>query len=254
MLELKQISAGYGSKTVIENFSYSFEAGKIYTILGKNGCGKSTLLKTCAAMLPISSGQILLHQKPLNEYPPLERAREISYLSQHRNTPSITVERLLMHGRHPHMSHLKKMRPNDWKKIEEVMEIMEISHFRHTHLSALSGGERQRVYVAMLLAQDTPIILLDEPTIYMDIAYQLDFLEQAKKLKAAGKTLIMVLHDLNHALQLSDEVILMENGTLVTNGTPEAIISSNALMQVFGVELQTLQQNGTQYFHMLLHK
>lgn len=239
MLKLENITAGYGKKTILENLSLEFLPGQIYTIVGKNGCGKSTLLKTCSDMLPISSGRILLQDKLLSDYQPLERAREISYLSQHRNTPTITVERLLMHGRHPHMSHLKQMRQEDWDKLEQVMNRMEISSFRHHSLSALSGGERQRVYLSMLLVQDTPIMLLDEPTTYMDIVYQLAFLEMMKELKAQGKTIIMVLHDLNQALQISDQLIVMDNGTIAMQGTPGEIIESSVLQQVFQVKINS---------------
>ena len=254
MLRLENISAGYGSKIVIKDTSLQFEPGKIYAILGKNGCGKSTLLKTCADMLPPASGEIFLGEKNLKDYQPLERARQISYLSQHRNTPNISVERLLIHGRHPHMSHLKQMRKEDWEKLEEVIDLMEISHFRHKALSELSGGERQRVYLAMLLAQDTPIMLLDEPTTYMDIAYQLSFLELIKKLKTQGKCIILVLHDLNQAMQIADQVVLMENGTVFMQGTPDEIIRQQGLEQVFQIALSTHQQCGSQFFHMTLNK
>lgn len=254
MLKLTELSAGYGNQNTIENINLSFDPGKIYTILGKNGCGKSTLLKTCADMLTIHSGTIYLKGKDLKEYQPVERARVISYLAQHRNTPGICVERLLMHGRHPHMSNLKQMRKEDWDKLEEVMELMEIQAFRHKSLGALSGGERQRVYIAMLLAQDTSILLLDEPTTYMDIAYQLNFLELMKKQKSTGKTLIMVLHDLNQALQISDEIILMDRGHVIANGTPNMVLASGMIQQIFGVQIHTIQKAGHPYYQIYLPK
>lgn len=240
MLELKNVSAGYGSKTILKNISLTFEPGTIYAVLGKNGCGKSTLLKTCADMLTPTEGSLFLQGKPLGEYSALERARKISYLSQHRNTPGITVERLLIHGRHPHMSHLKQMRKEDRDKLEEVMTLMEITDFRHKVLSSLSGGERQRVYIAMLLAQDTPVILLDEPTTYMDIAYQLQFLQLLRQLKEAGKTIILVLHDLNHALQVADHIVLLQDGEVFMQGPKETLLSVKALDQVFHISIIAL--------------
>lgn len=254
MLKLEHITAGYGKKMIIKNISLEFFPGQIYTIVGKNGCGKSTLLKTCADMLSPSSGKIVLQNRPMTDYQPLERAREISYLSQHRNTPNITVERLLMHGRHPHMSHLKQMRQVDWDKLEQVLEQMDIRAFRHHSLSALSGGERQRVYLAMLLAQDAPIMLLDEPTTYMDIAYQLSFLEMMKQLKTQGKTIIMVLHDLNQALQVSDQMIVMDDGSIIAQGIPGKIISSDTLQQVFHIGIGSYGENISQHYHMFLQK
>lgn len=254
MLKLKNISAGYGKKTILHNISLSFQPGQIYTILGKNGCGKSTLLKTCADMLSPTQGQILLQEKALTEYPPLERARLISYLAQHRNTPNITVERLLTHGRHPHMSNLKQMRKEDWDVIDQVMEMMDIQGFRHHLLPSLSGGERQRVYLAMLLAQDTPILLLDEPTTYMDIEYQLSFLEMLKKLKAENKTILMVLHDINHALRISDQIILMDQGQIVSCKTPQETIDEKKLQQVFQIAIQAYGKENASFFHIDLLK
>ncbi len=250
MLELKNVSAGYGSKTVIKNISLTFEPGRIYAILGKNGCGKSTLLKTCIQMLSASQGEIILNNKNILSYSPIERAQNISYLSQHRNTPNITVERLLIHGRHPHMSHLKQLRPDDLSKLEEVMERMEITAFRHHSLSTLSGGQRQRVYIAMLLAQDTPVILLDEPTTYMDIEYQMDFLKLLQQLKASGKTILLVLHDLNQALQIADQVVLLDNGQVFATASPEELVENQDLEKVFHISVTSQTLNSETFFYI----
>ena len=239
VLELKNISVGYGTKTILQDVSMEFKSGQIYAVLGKNGCGKSTLLKACADMLPRKQGELLLHGKPLNVYLPKERAKEVSYLSQHRNTPSITVERLLIHGRHPHMSHGKQMGKEDWCVLEQVMEMMEIGGFRQELLSELSGGERQRVYLAMVLAQDTPVLLLDEPTTYMDISYQLQFLELLETLKKQGKTIVLVLHDLPQALQVADWVVLLDQGQVAVQGTPKGVLASGKIQECFGVSMVT---------------
>lgn len=252
MLKLENISAGYGKKNVLQNISLDFSPGQVYTIFGKNGCGKSTLLKTCADMLPVNEGRITLQGKPLNTFQPLERAQVISYLSQHRNTPNITVERLLMHGRHPYMSHLKQMRQEDWDMLEKVMECMDIKEFRHHSLTALSGGERQRVYLAMLLAQDAKILLLDEPTTYMDIAYQLKFLHLVQEQKRQGNLVIMVLHDINQALRISDQVVLMDRGRIVMQGTPKEVIQSENLQKVFQVVVTSHGEEDNQIFDLHL--
>lgn len=244
MLKLRDITVGYGGKTAIDGLSADFEPGNVYAVLGKNGCGKSTLLKACADILTPKSGEILLNGKNLREFNPLQRARTISYLSQHRNTPNISVERLVMHGRHPHMSNLKQASDTDRQKIDEVMRLMSVDGFKHEPLGALSGGERQRVYIAMLLAQDTPVMLLDEPTTYMDIARQLSFLEYMRELKRGGKLIIAVLHDITHALDISDKILLMDDGKIIKSGAPDEILNSGALESVFGIKVEAHSQDG----------
>lgn len=237
MLELKSLSAGYQQHSVIRNIDLFFEPGKIHTIIGKNGCGKSTLLKCCSGLIAPHSGAILLDGKNLTQVEHSARARMISYLSQSRNIPGITVERLVMHGRFPHLGYPKKLRPNDWDQIDHSLHLMQLDGFREKNLADLSGGERQRVYLAMLLAQDTPVVLLDEPTTYMDIEYQLSLLELLSGLRYTEKTIIMVLHDLEQALHYSDRIIVMDHGTIVQNGTPEEILEAETLPKVFHVQM-----------------
>lgn len=238
MLELKDLSAGYQQHAVIRNIELAFEPGNIHTIIGKNGCGKSTLLKCCSGMISPHSGTILLDGKYLTQIEHTERARLISYLSQSRNTPGITVERLVMHGRFPHLGYPKKLQANDWEQIDRCLHLMQLDAFREKSLADLSGGERQRVYLAMLLAQDTPIVLLDEPTTYMDIEYQLSFLELLSELKRSGKTIVMVLHDLEQALHYSDRIIVMDQGTIVQDGSPNEILEEGTLSKVFHVHME----------------
>ena len=238
MLELKDLSVGYDGRYVIRNVNLTFEPGMIYTIIGKNGSGKSTLLKSCSGLLTPKVGSVLLDGKELSKYPSNERAQKVSYLSQSSNTPNITVERLLAHARFPYLSYPKKLRQEDISMIYKALGEMKAAGFARDSLRELSGGERQRVYLAMQLVQDAPILLLDEPTTYLDIEYQLSLMELLQKLKAQGKTIIMVLHDLQQALKYSDRIIAIDAGREVFTGTPEEILQNGTLKKVFHVEVK----------------
>ncbi|NLK36881.1 MAG: ABC transporter ATP-binding protein, partial [Epulopiscium sp.] len=223
---------------VIRDVNLSFESGRIYTMIGKNGCGKSTLLKSCSGLLNPKTGSVLLDGKELHQYLPNERAKKISYLSQSTNTPNITVERLLAHARFPHLSYPKKLRQEDWNIIYKSLEEMNAKGFANTSLRALSGGERQRIYLAMQLAQDTKILLLDEPTTYLDIEYQLSLMKLLEKLKQQGKTIVMVLHDLEQALKYSDYIIAIDTEKEIYTGMPEKILNDGILRKIFHVEVK----------------
>lgn len=235
MLELINVSSGYHGQDTIRDVSLTFQPGRIYTIVGRNGCGKSTLLKTCAGLLQPSSGSILLDGQKLDSYVPVERARRISYLSQSRNTPGLHVERLVEHGRYPRLEAPRRFNLEDRAAVETAIEIMQLANLRHKNMQELSGGEQQRVYLAMQLSQDAPILLLDEPTTYMDIDYQLSLLDLLHQLKARGKTIILVLHDLQQALNVSDGIVVMENGRVVSAASPDVTLSAGVLEQTFHV-------------------
>lgn len=243
MLCLNNITAGYDGKNIIKNIDLSFESNKIYSIIGKNGCGKSTLLKCCAGLLFPYQGEIFLEGKQLKDYLPAERARKISCLSQVCYAPNITTERLIMHGRHPHVGYPGKLRKADWDVIEKAMNIMQVEDLRNKSVAELSGGERQRVYLAMALAQDTEILLLDEPTTYMDIEYQLSLMERLGDLKAQGKTVVAVMHDLQQALRFSDEIVVMDNGALFKKGNAEEILRENVLTDIFHIRIKCIDED-----------
>ena len=238
MLELKNLSVGYDGRYVIRNVNLTFEPGMIYTIVGKNGSGKSTLLKSCSGLLTPKVGSVLLDGKELSKYPSSQRAQKVSYLSQSTNTPNITVERLLAHARFPHLSYPKKLRHEDTSIIYKALGDMKAVCFARDSLRELSGGERQRVYLAMQLAQNAPILLLDEPTTYLDIEYQLSLMELLQRLKREGKTVIMVLHDLQQALKYSDRIIAIDAGKEIYTGTPQEMLDKGILKKVFHVDIQ----------------
>ena len=244
MLEVKEIRAGYGHGEVLHGVSFRAEKGEITAILGPNGCGKSTLLKTLCAVHPAAAGQVLLEGRDLLTLPPNLLARKVSYLAQGRQIPEITVERLVLHGRFPYLSYPRRYRREDYEIARRVMAQMGILDLAETPLSRLSGGQRQKAYIAMALAQDTEVVLLDEPTTYLDISHQLQFLHQARELADAGKYVLMVIHDIPLALEWADRAVVLQEGAVAAEGTPEAVCGSGCLPRVFGVSVERTQVAG----------
>lgn len=248
MLEIQNLTADYRGHPVLQGISLTIPAGKVTALIGPNGSGKSTLLKALASILP-ATGNIFLDGKSLTSLPPQELAKCIAYLPQNRPVPEITAERLVLHGRFPYLSYPRRYRPEDLEKARISMEIMGISDLAHRSLPTLSGGQRQKVYIAMALAQDTPIVLLDEPTTFLDIAHQMQLMAQACALANAGKTVVIVLHDLTLALEHADHIAVLHNGQTAAQGTPEAIFHSGCLNQVFGVDVDRVQTpDGWKYY------
>lgn len=235
MIRLKDINAGYKDISIIKNINVSFEKGSITSIIGKNGCGKTTLLKTTSNLLKPFSGDVLLNEKSVLKMSSREIAKKISFLPQVRSVPNISVYDLVMHGRFPYLGFPRIPQIEDKVIVDNAIREMGISRYRNKNIRELSGGERQKVYIAMVLAQDTDLIFLDEPTTYLDINHQLEILEIVKELKKIGKTIIMVIHDLNSALTYSDKVCLMEEGEIVIYDTPEFVFNSGAIDRVFDI-------------------
>lgn len=249
MLKLHNISAGYDKTPILHNITLDIPEGKITTIIGNNGCGKSTLLKSIVGFLPLSNGEISIQGQVLNEQSSSNLAKQIAYLPQSKNVPDITVGRLVLHGRFPHLSYPRRYQKIDQQLASDAMEQMGISHLAAKPVAELSGGIRQKAYIAMALAQQAPIILMDEPTTYLDIEQQLKFAETIKQLSAEGKTLVLVLHDILMALKLSDQIAVMKNGRIIQYGTPDEILNSNVLQDLYHVQVQTIKtSNGLQYF------
>lgn len=239
MVEIKHLSAGYGEKTILHDVSITFRAGTVTAVVGPNGCGKSTLLKTIAGLLPPTSGEILVEEP---------RAQHIAYLPQSRRLPEMTASRLVLHGRFPWLGWPRRYRAEDYAIAQKAMERLGVAEFADTPLSELSGGTRQKCYLAMALAQDTPTILLDEPTSFLDIAHQLRLMELCRELAAEGRALVLVLHDLPLALQYADRVAVLDGGRLLSLGKPEEIMSTDILHTTFGVRIfQVETPIGTQY-------
>ena len=237
MIELNHISTGYGIKIILNNVSVAFEKGKLTSIIGANGCGKSTLLKTILGILPSKSGNITIDGARLKEMSRNDIARRIAYLSQEKNTPDMTVEQLVLHGRFPHLSYPRRYTDKDRVIAVGVMEQMGIVEYAHKPLYSLSGGMKQTSYIAMALAQETDYILLDEPTTYLDIAHQLELMKILRSLADSGKGIVAVMHNLPMAFTFSDKIILINDGRIVDDERPEKIYERNVIDKVFGIAL-----------------
>ena len=249
MLEIQNLSSGYPNHPVLQNISLTFPKGSVTVIAGPNGCGKSTLLKALAGILP-SSGSLTLSGEDLGQLTPREMARRIAYLPQNRTVPEITARRLVLHGRFPYLSYPRRYRREDEDIADAAMKRLGIEDLAQRSLASLSGGQRQKVYIAMALAQDTPVVLLDEPNTYLDIAHQIRMMELARLLAEEGKAVVLVLHDLTMALEWADRLVVMGEGTVLTQGTPEEVFQSGCLSQAFGVTVNRVRtEQGWKYYY-----
>lgn len=238
MIQIKNLQAGYSAVPVLHDISLHVPKGSITTLVGPNGCGKTTLLRTLCGLLPASGGSITIDGKELSQYSRKELARKVAILPQNRDIPVLTVEALVQHGRYPHLGLSRKLTKKDLQAVAAAMEATDVTDLAQISLRELSGGQRQRAYIAMALAQDAEIILLDEPTTHLDLGRQFELLSLIKDLQAAEKTVVMVLHDLEHALRYSDHLVLLEKGRLVQSGTPEALLESGALQRTFDISVR----------------
>lgn len=242
-IEAINITLGYDDRNVIENLSCSIPEGKVTILIGANGCGKSTLLKGMCRLNSIKSGEIKLYEKSITKYSSKDLAKKIAILPQGPVSPEgITVEELCYFGRHPHRKWLNGHSEHDKEIVKWSLEVTGMYEFRKRPIEALSGGQRQRVWIAMALTQETDILFLDEPTTYLDLAYQIEILELLKNLnKTTGKTIIMVLHELNQASRYADYLISMKNGKIYSEGSVEEVFNSEMLKEVFGLEAKIIE-------------
>ncbi len=248
MIQFHQISVGYGSRAVVKQVSFIAPRGQITSLIGPNGCGKTTLLKTACNLLRPSGGQVLFMERPVSQLSRRELAQLAALLPQTREIPAITVERLVAHGRYPHLSFGRQLTALDREKIAGAMEWTGVQDLAHRELQTLSGGERQRAYIALALAQDSEILLLDEPTTYLDIDQKYQVMDLVARLRDRGKTVLMVLHDLPLAFAYSDYIAVLGEGELKAFGPAEEVFQAGAAQAVFHVQGKKLSVDGREYY------
>ncbi|WP_416149959.1 ABC transporter ATP-binding protein [Salipaludibacillus sp. HK11] len=239
-MEIKDIAFSYDKKVkLLKSINTSVEKGEITTIIGPNGSGKSTLLGVLCRHLTAETGQVVLDGKDSVHYKPKEFAKKLAIVHQQNEAPSdMTVENIVAFGRLPYKSIFQQPRDEDRESVEWALSCTNLTEKRKLTIDKLSGGEKQRVWIAMSLAQKTSLLLLDEPTTYLDIYYQFEVLEFIKGLnKAYGLTILMVLHDINQAIKYSDQIIVMKDGEVYMKGTPKQVITKETMKHIYGVDV-----------------
>jgi len=237
-LQSEKVSLGYGDAQVVHDLSLTVPDGQITTIIGPNGCGKSTLLKSLARLLRPTEGSVLLDGQVIHHYPTREVAKRLGLLSQQAVVvPGITVADLVRRGRYPHQAFMQPPTQADNDAVDHALALTGMDALRNRAVDTLSGGQRQRAWIAMAIAQDTPLLLLDEPTTFLDIPHQLEVIELVQRLnREDGRTVVMVLHDINEAARASHHMVAMREGRILHEGTPGEIVTPGVLREVFGVE------------------
>ncbi|WP_340384258.1 ABC transporter ATP-binding protein [Streptomyces sp. SS7] len=235
-LAARGVTVGYGARTVIEDLDVAIPPGVITTIIGPNGCGKSTLLRTLARLLKPSGGTVVLDGEDIAGLRTRDVAKKLGLLPQAPVAPEgLTVSDLVARGRHPHQSWLRQWSSDDAAVVERALAMTGVSDLAGRAVDTLSGGQRQRVWISMTLAQGTDLLLLDEPTTYLDLAHAIDVLDLVSDLQGSGRTVVMVLHDLNLAARYSDHLVVMRSGAVLAQGHPRDVITAELLHEAFGL-------------------
>lgn len=236
----KDLSVGYQENIIVNQMNIQFNSNEITTIIGPNGCGKSTLLKAITRIIPHSKGSILLDGQSIAKENTKKLAQKMAILPQTQDSASgLTVGELVSYGRFPYQKGFGKLSPADYEVIDWALQVTNTFDYKFRSVDSLSGGQRQRVWIAMALAQETEIIFLDEPTTYLDMAHQLEVLELLKNLnETQNRTIIMVLHDLNHAARFSHNMIALKDGNLIKAGTSEEVMQKDILQKVFHIDAE----------------
>lgn len=243
ILQAQQLDIGYGATRIVQDLSFSPPPGKVTALIGPNGCGKSTLLKAFARILTPQAGSLSLDGKAYRDLSARDLARKVAFLPQVLPIPEgVSVRQLVAYGRSPHNSLWGRLSGADQHSVEQALQRMELGTLADRPLSDLSGGQRQRAWLAMILAQDAAIVLLDEPTTYLDISHQVELLDLMRALSAEGKTVITVLHDINQACRYADHLAVMQAGRLVASGTPGDVLNAELVCRVFDVQVQIMRE------------
>ncbi len=240
-MQVKNITASYdGQNNILEDFNVDIPKGKTTIIVGANGCGKSTLLQVLLKRLKPVAGVVHIEGEDIKDQKNF--AKKVSAVYQHNGTvEDMTVEELVAYGRIPHHSFLNRNIDEDHKKIAWALEETNLTEIKDKSIMALSGGQRQRVFIALALCQDTDWILLDEPTTYLDMYYQLEVLELMKSVNSLqNKSIVMVLHDINQATMYGDEIIMMKKGKVLYKGSPDEVINQDSIKEIYNISSEII--------------
>jgi len=242
-MHTEHLNLAYGERQIVEDLSVEIGRGQVTAIVGPNGCGKSTLLRSLARLLKPAAGGILLDGVDIHRVPTRDLARRLAMLPQSPLTPSgITVRELVGYGRFPHQGLLRGVSREDREAIEWALNVTDLGDYGDREVDTLSGGERQRAWIAMSLAQKTDVLLLDEPTTFLDIHYQLDLLNLVRTLNHEhGLTVVWVLHELNQAAAFSDHIIMLKEGKVICQGDPRLVMTPEAIRTVFNIDCCVIQ-------------
>ncbi len=240
-LGTENVTTQYDNRVISQNLTIEIPDESFTVIIGPNACGKSTLLRTLSNLIKPSEGHVLLEGKQISTYKTKAVAKKLGLLPQTSIAPDgITVANLVAHGRYPYQNLIQQWTDTDEQAVLTAMALTNTSELANRYVDELSGGQRQRVWVAMVLAQQTPLLLLDEPTTYLDIAHQIELLELFKDLHEQGNTLVAVLHDLNHAARYATHLIAMKAGEVIAQGHPSDIVTEELVEEVFGLKCKVI--------------
>ncbi|MEU4979852.1 ABC transporter ATP-binding protein [Streptomyces sp. NPDC021969] len=240
-LAARAVTVGYGARSVIDGLDVAIPPGVITTIIGPNGCGKSTLLRTLSRLLRPTGGTVVLDGEDIAALRTRDVAKKLGLLPQAPVAPEgLTVSDLVARGRHPHQSWLRQWSSDDADVVRRALAMTGVSDLADRPVDSLSGGQRQRVWISMTLAQGTDLLLLDEPTTYLDLAHAVDVLDLVDDLHESGRTVVMVLHDLNLAARYSDNLVVMREGAILAQGHPRDVITATLLHEAFGLRAKVI--------------
>jgi iron complex transport system ATP-binding protein len=241
-LQAANLKVGYGDRMVVDGLDLSVVGGTVTAVIGPNGCGKSTLLRALGRLLPARGGSVLLDGRRIDKMPTRDVAKVLGMLPQAPLAPEgLSVADLVARGRQPHQAWYRQWSSDDEAAVAEALRMTGMDDLAERTVDELSGGQRQRAWISMALAQGTDLLLLDEPTTYLDLAHQIDVLDLVQRLHGEmGRTVIMVLHDLNLAARYAEQLVAMKDGRVVVQGTPAEVLTEAMLLEVFGLDARVV--------------
>lgn len=245
-LATRDLRLGYGERHVLDSLTVEIPAGQVTAIVGPNGCGKSTLLAGLARIMKPRAGTVVLDGRDIHSMTTREVAHKLALLPQDAGAPDgLTVEELIQFGRQPYRGLMRQWSPRDGAIVHSALRATQLESLAERPLDSLSGGQRQRAWIAMTVAQDTPLLLLDEPTSALDLGHQIEVLELIRELSRTGKTVVMVIHDLPSACRYADHIIAMHSGEIVAEGPPVGVVTEALVERLYGVRCTLLHEPGT---------